>query len=119
MEQDKIIKIELTGLRFYGSYGLYEVESKWNTELLIDASVFFKIDSNAEIQLTDTVDYQKVSQEIQLELNKSHKLLETIASNLIKRIKKMDSKILSCKIKIYKKPLLSIPLLHVAVEMEF
>ncbi|MBK8450596.1 MAG: dihydroneopterin aldolase [Saprospiraceae bacterium] len=114
-----IIKIELLGIRFFGSYGLYPVESLWNSELLMDCTLTFNINSESELELKDTVDYQMIYTELQSELQQKHKLLENIAIRSIKRIKNMDSRIRSCKIKIYKKPQLNGPLLHVAVELEF
>lgn len=119
MEPGRKVTIELSGLRFFGHYGLYPVESKWETELLIDLSVRFNLSKTDTIDLKDTIDYSDIYKTVATELKNEHQLLEVIAIHLIKRIKELDARIINCKVRISKKPILGGPLDQVAVEMEY
>ena len=119
MEPEKKLTIQLSGLRFFGHYGLYPVELKWTSELIIDLSIQFKLTISENIGLKDTIDYTDIYNTIAQEMHKDHLLLECIASNLINSLKKMDERITFCKIRVSKKPQLAGPLDNISIEMEY
>lgn len=119
MEPEQKITIELSGLRFHGSYGLYPVESKWNTELAVDLSINFQIPDSDTIQLKDTIDYTAIYKTVEHEMNQGHQLLESIALHLIRSVKNMDRRIQHCKVKISKHAQLGGPSKGVSVEMQY
>ena len=119
MAPEQKLTIQLSGLRFFGHYGLYPVESKWTTELTIDLSIEFNIPVMDSIQLKDTIDYMTIYHSIESEMNEYHQLLESIALNLIKSVKKLDERILHCKVRITKKPQLGGPSDNVALELGY
>lgn len=119
MPKDTNLTIELQGLRFYGQYGLYPVESKWTTALKVDVRIQTNIPVNEELRLEDTIDYSALYTLIALHMNQRHELLESIANQLIKKIKNWDKRILSCKIRIHKIPIVSGALDGVTVQLEY
>lgn len=119
MDKDKNLTIELSGLRFYGHYGLYPVESKWITELSIDISLLLKVDVEDTFELRNTIDYGEIYTLVDLHMKSPHKLLETIANQLITKIKQLDNRIELCKVRISKTPQLGGPLERVSVQMEY
>jgi dihydroneopterin aldolase len=118
MEPDQNLSIYLSGLRFFGQFGLYEVESKWNTELILDLCIQLRIPANNNIQLKDTIDYQTAYQVLDSVMKEKHELLESAAGMIIKKIKSMDQRIEYCKISITKKPSLGGPIEGVTISLE-
>lgn len=120
MKTVKNLTIELSGLRFFGHYGLYPVESKWTTELTVDVSLQMNLMAKDSIQLQDTIDYIDIYRAIETEMNhENHQLLESIALHLIRKLKNMDERIQHCKVKISKQAQLGGPSNGVAIEMEY
>lgn len=119
MEPIQKVTIQLSGLRFFGPYGLYPAESKWSIELRIDLSIQFKLLANDVIHLKDTIDYTDIYKTVAFEMNQKHQLLESFASNLIRSLKILDDRIEHCKVRVSKHPQLGGPCDGVAVEVEY
>lgn len=119
MEPEHKLTIELTGLRFFGHYGLYPVEAKWNTEIIVDLSIEMKSNIKANYQLQDTIDYAELYKIIEIEMKEEHELLETIANKLARAIKKFDERIELCKVRLSKKPQLGGPSDKAVIEIEY
>ena len=103
-----MLTISLEQLRFYANIGLYPEERILGNDILMDVHIRFEEGNGLIDDLSQTVDYAKVYHLIKNEMDKEHKLLETIAQNCIQLIKKTWPQIREVEIIIRKlHPLLS------------
>jgi dihydroneopterin aldolase len=119
MEPEHKLTIELSGLRFFGHYGLYPVEANWNTEITVDLSIEMKSNIQGKYQLQDTIDYAELYKIIEIEMKQEHQLLETIANKIAGMVKKYDDRIELCKVRLSKKPQLGGPSEKAVIEIEY
>ena len=111
--------MEWSDMKFFGTYGLYPVESKWTTELNVSLILHFKVDASSPLNLNDTIDYQDVYRLVADQMTKPHGLLENLALILVQELKSFDSRILGGRICIRKKPQLGGPLESVGIALDF
>ncbi len=79
----KYARISLENMKFSGTYGLYPVEKKWSTDLLVTVVIDFSLPEKECYDLEDTIDYQRVYHFISEILQQPEELLENIAQRII------------------------------------
>ena len=114
--------IKLNNLQFHSHLGNYSQEKDIGQNLQIDLFLTLKVDpAKINDQLKNTVSYGKIYK-LTAQIVKTNRvnLVETLASNLGRQIKKSDSRILRVRINIRK---LALPiegiLDNAEIEMEF
>lgn len=111
--------VSLEGLEFKAYHGFYDEERKHGTRFICDISVELKSFDSIDDNIYDTVNYEDVYAIVEEEMKKTCKLIETVAYNIVERIKTLDN-VTAAKVKIAK---LNPPLVGIAakaiVEMRF
>lgn len=111
--------VSLEGLEFKAYHGFYDEERKRGNRFNCDVSIELKSFDSNDDNIFDTINYEDVYAIIDEEMNKTCKLIETVAYNIIERLRHLD-KVTGAKVKIYK---LNPPLVGIAsravVEMKF
>lgn len=115
MEDTNLMKISLSKLRFFGQYGLYEVEKKWLGELELDLEVLIPAPHYMPMKLADTVDYQYIYDLAAQVFSKKEELIENLAYELLALLKSQIPQAIALKIQVYKKPILKGPNAAVSV----
>lgn len=116
-EAQKTLEIQLENLRFSGTYGLYPVEKKWTTELVVSATLRLFYHHEGLFQLKDTIDYQLAYQEIASVMEAPEELLENLGQAIMLALRKRFSNLASMVIKISKKPQLGGPCEQVTITL--
>jgi len=111
--------VSLEGLEFKAYHGFYDEERKRGNRFVCDVSVELKSFDSGEDNIHDTVNYEEVYAIVCEEMEKTCKLIETVAYNIIERIRELHN-VTAANVKIYK---LNPPLAGIAqqavVEMKF
>ncbi len=81
-----MLKIELSGLKFYSYHGLYEEERITGGEYKVDASILFTPRSIPVNYLDETIDYTAIFKLIKQRMEIPTQLLETIATDIAREI---------------------------------
>lgn len=81
-----MIKIDLTGLRFYAYHGLYEEERKTGNEFEVNLSVSYTPVSEMITELSGTIDYGKLYELLKAEMKQPRHLLETLVMEIAEAI---------------------------------
>ncbi|MCB0527761.1 MAG: dihydroneopterin aldolase [Lewinellaceae bacterium] len=80
--------ISLEGMRFYAHHGVYDGETKAGGEYVVDIVVNINTEKAVKDDKVDlTMNYESVYQICRLEMEKPRKLLETVAADIVKRMK--------------------------------
>jgi dihydroneopterin aldolase len=80
-------KVAIKGAEFYAYHGFYEEERKAGNTFIIDAEVTLKTFDSSDDNIYDTVNYEQIYTICKLEMEKTQKLLETVAYNIISRFR--------------------------------
>ncbi len=111
--------VSLEGLEFKAYHGFYDEERKRGNRFICDIAVELKSFDSSDDNITDTVNYEEIYHIVDEEMKKTCKLIETVAYNIIERVKLIDN-VTGAKVKIIK---LNPPLVGIAsqavVEMKF
>jgi len=111
--------VSLEGLEFFAYHGFYSEERKKGTTFKCDVSVELKSYDSLDDNIHDTVNYEDIYSIVEDEMNKTKKLIETVALSIIKRIQTLDN-VTAANVKLYKlQPPLSGKLDHAIVEICF
>lgn len=86
MEDTKTLWIELKGLKFFGQYGIYPVEKKWNQCIVVDICILLPISNKSVLRLEDTLDYQLIYSLVERICKSPAELLESIGIRLINEL---------------------------------
>lgn len=79
-------KLGLKGIRFFAYHGFYPIEQVLGNEFFVDIEVAFEVTGSGEDNLAKTVNYEQLYQITASEMNKTKKLIETVAHEIIKRV---------------------------------
>jgi len=111
--------VSLEGLEFKAYHGFYDEERKRGNRFVCDISVELKSFDSREDNIYDTVNYEDVYHIVDGEMKRTCKLIETVAYNILERIRELDN-VTGAKVKLIK---LNPPLVGIAsqavVEMKF
>ncbi len=111
--------VSLEGLNFFAYHGFYDEERKKGNNFSCDVSVEVKSFDSMDDNIYDTVNYEEVYNIVAEEMKATKKLIETVAFNIIEKIKKVDN-VTGATVKIYKSnPPLNGPVDRAVVEMQF
>ena len=95
--------IEIEGMHFYAWHGHFEVEQAVGNEFIVDVSIETNCSAAAASDnLDDALNYQAVYNLIKIEMNKTSKLLEHVASRILDSLHKEFPDIEKARIKISK-----------------
>jgi len=93
--------VALQGLEFKAFHGFYDEERKKGNTFYVDVKVELKSFDSADDNIFDTVNYEDVYTIVEEEMANTCKLIETVAYNIIQRIKEMDN-IITASVKLAK-----------------
>lgn len=111
--------VALEGLEFKAYHGFYDEERKIGNTFIVDVKVELKSFDSADDNIHDTVNYEDIYDIVNEEMAKTCKLIETVAFNIIERIKKFDH-IVAASIKLAKmNPPIKGKVNRAVVEMRF
>ncbi len=94
--------ISLEEIRFHAAIGLYAEEKALGNDFLIDVHIQLNEESDQLEKLSETVDYTKVYELLNKEMQQEHQLMETVAQNCIRAMKKTWPRITGAEIVIRK-----------------
>ena len=95
--------IKVHGIRTYSFHGCLEEETKIGGNYIVNIDVFCNFKKAAEIDdLSMTVDYLDIKKIIISEMKKNQKLIESVAYNIIGKVKSTFSIVNKCRIEIQK-----------------
>ncbi|MGI8598985.1 MAG: dihydroneopterin aldolase [Chitinophagaceae bacterium] len=97
-----LITIELIGLRFFSAIGVYAEENLVQNEFEVD--VLMDIPGQEEVitSIKDTVNYLEAANIVRKEMQQPHKLMETCAMIISKKIKSQYPQVEKVFVKIQK-----------------
>ena len=80
--------ISLEGMKFHAHHGVYESEKTLGGEYIVDIVVNFNTEKAAkDDDVEKTMNYESVYQICRMEMETPRKLVETVVSNIVKRMK--------------------------------
>ena len=79
--------IRLNNLTFFAHIGVSEQELKVGNEFEVNVCVRYDADAYQQEQLSSTISYADIYEEIKDEINQRYQLLETVALNIANRIR--------------------------------
>ena len=83
--------VSIEGLKFRAHHGFYDEERKTGNDFSCDVFVELKSYDSLEDNIYDTVNYEDIYEIVKDEMNKTKKLIETVAYCIITRIKELDN----------------------------
>ncbi|MBI1342582.1 MAG: dihydroneopterin aldolase [Terrimonas sp.] len=87
MKDEQQITVRLQDLRFFSYHGLYPEERKNGNEFIADLAIFFETGNPHPItKIEETVDYARLFEIVQSEMDNPRDLLETVATVIGERI---------------------------------
>jgi len=96
-------QIAIEGMKFYAYHGFYDEEQKIGADYVVDIYVHTNFSKAAqEDSLFDTINYETIYLVAKIEMNKSTRLLETIAERIMSSLKNKFNTIQKIKIRISK-----------------
>jgi len=95
-------RIALKGLHFHSFHGYYEEERKMGNPFVVHVDVSIDDFDSEDDNIKDTVNYEDLYKICESEMKKTQKLIETVALNIIKRLKAEFPQILDGKVEIEK-----------------
>jgi len=95
--------IALEGMKFYAHHGVYEAEQKIGADYIVDVYIGTVITPNGEVEdLEKTINYESVFQLCKMEMSKPRKLLETVVTEIVKRLKGQFPNMMALKVRVRK-----------------
>lgn len=96
--------VAIEGMRFHAFHGVFEAEQVLGTEYIVDVYVNTGIAAAAESdKLADThVNYETVFQICLVEMAKPRNLLETVVTDIIKKMKRLFPSMKGVKVRVKK-----------------
>ena len=95
--------VQVHGIRSYAFHGCLKEETKIGGNYITNIDVFFDFRNAAyNDDLSKTVDYVSIKEIVEIEMQNSSKLIETVGYRIINSIKEKFSDVESCKIQIKK-----------------
>jgi dihydroneopterin aldolase len=85
--------VSLKGMQFYAYHGYYEFERKIGKNFTVDVDVELNISGDPDDHIDQTFNYEIIYQVAEKYMQKKYKLLESVAFDIAKEIKKADTKI--------------------------
>lgn len=79
-------KIALQNVRFFAYHGFYPVEQILGSEFVVDIEVEFEVLNSGDEDLAQTVDYERLYAIASIEMQKTCKLIETVAHAMLSQI---------------------------------
>jgi dihydroneopterin aldolase len=96
-----MLTIQLRNLHFFAYHGLFEQEKKTGNNFELDVDI--RVDAPAKINsLKHTLDYVIVYEMIEKRMEQPTALLETVAQELVEKIRDLDSRVKFVEITIRK-----------------
>lgn len=95
--------IALEGMRFHAFHGVYEAEQTLGTEFIVD--VFVKTQTGKAAKADDlalTINYETVYLICKMEMEKHHKLIETVLDAIIEKMKFQFSEMQGLRVRVRK-----------------
>jgi len=83
--------VKLQALQFYAYHGFYKEEQKIGNQFIIDAQVELKSFDAFDDNIHDTVNYEDIYAICKEEMDNTQKLIETVAFNIICKVKDLDN----------------------------
>jgi len=83
--------VALNGLEFKAFHGFYDEERKVGNTFIVDVKVELKTFDSSDDNIYDTVNYEDIYTIVEEEMANTCKLIETVAYNIIQRIKSIDN----------------------------
>lgn len=81
--------VRINGIKVHGYHGCLDEEAVIGTQFIVDVTAYLNITAAVENDdLSKTVDYVSVSELVKEEMEKRCKLIETVASRILSRLKK-------------------------------
>jgi dihydroneopterin aldolase len=80
-------KVSLAGIRFFAYHGFYPEEQILGTEFIIDVDTELEVFTAGEDEISNTVNYERLSQIVSSEMKIPRKLLETVAHSILAQIR--------------------------------
>lgn len=112
-------RVSIEGLQFYAYHGFYDEERKKGTDFKCDVQVELKSFDSIEDNIHDTVNYEDIYRVVSDEMGKTKRLIETVAYNIIERLRTLDN-VTAATVKIAKlNPPLNGSIEKAVVEMKF
>jgi dihydroneopterin aldolase len=93
--------VALKGLEFKAFHGFYDEERKKGNTFIVDVEVELKSFDSSDDNIFDTVNYEDIYTIVEDEMANTCKLIETVAYNIIQRIKEIDH-IITASVKLAK-----------------
>ncbi|MFN8338102.1 MAG: dihydroneopterin aldolase [Saprospiraceae bacterium] len=79
-------KISIQGAEFFAYHGFYEEERKSGHTFVLDVEVTLQSFDSQDDDIKDTVNYEMIYMICKNEMDKTHKLIETVVLNIIKHL---------------------------------
>jgi dihydroneopterin aldolase len=96
-------EIILEGMTFYAFHGYYEEERKAGNRFIVDVKIKTDIPETIDFDnLDNTINYEGVYEIVKSQMNKSYKLLEQVAKNILESIYNKWSFVESAEVSISK-----------------
>ena len=80
-------KVALNEVRFFAYHGYYPEEQRVGGEFIVDVETEFEVFMTGDDDLSKTVNYEGIFNITEDEMKSTKKLLETVAYNILDRIK--------------------------------
>ncbi len=113
-------RIAVEGASFLAFHGYFEEENAFGNHFVVDAEVTVDGCTSDDDDIEGTVDYARIYQICREEMEKTSRLLETVAGRIIRRLQTELGPVLSGKVKIAKQqPQLGGKVGHTIVEVFF
>jgi len=111
--------VSIQGLKFWAYHGFYDEERKKGNNFICDVSVELKSFDSMDDNINDTVNYEDIYAIVEDEMQKTKKLIETVAFSVLKRIQSLEN-VTGGKVRIHKlNPPLEGEVEKAVVEMRF
>lgn len=82
--------VSIEGLKFRAFHGFYDEERKKGNDFICDVKVEVKSFDSNDDNIYDTVNYEEIYDIVNDEMKQTKKLIETVAYNIINRIRELD-----------------------------
>jgi dihydroneopterin aldolase len=80
-------KVSIIGAEFHALHGYYEEERLAGHTFIVDVEVTLQSFDSQDDNIDDTINYESIYSIIKAEMEKTQKLIETVALNIINRCK--------------------------------
>lgn len=95
--------IAIEGMKFHAYHGVHEPERKIGTDYMVDVYIQTVIAAAATTdQVETTINYESVFQICKMEMNTPRNLIETVASNIMARMKRQFPGMMALKVRVRK-----------------